>query len=462
MKKKYWLLLIFAAFYALPFLLDDHFWWLIFIFPVPLLYLTRTQNLSFKDGYLWGCAVFALHLSGGIYLVASMADQSWPVGLMLGIAMVLYQALIPAFLFWCTTQVITFFSITSPIIRLFLWTAVLWFFIIWVDWYSLSIFGVQEGYPLMHPLIVLAQKPELLCLLPIIGKQLFTALFLLVPVSCVLLLWYRNWYAFLFMCAIALSINFFLIWGPRIGASAKSGVKARKSEDWKANINTLPCMVCSTAQDPTVVIKIIGNQLKKIVTQHPETEIIIMPESACNVSNFESLPELLQLWNKDNVGKAVHIIFGASRWHNGQYYNSLHWVYDGKLQCCYDKKHAMLLSERLSTWMNNDFFKHIYFNERQPIATSSCERIQFVVSDDISFVPYICSELFFAEFPDDTYEHVPILAVINDLLFATYIQKLLLLLARFKAVQWQRTIIYVSYTQSVVIDDCGRCTQVNE
>jgi apolipoprotein N-acyltransferase len=430
-----------AIVYVIPFWLSYHFWWLIFLFPIPLLYIIRTQNLSFMHGYIWGCIVFALHLSGGIYLVADMAGESWPVGLILGIVMVLYQALVPAFLFWCTTRVITVFSITSPIARLLLWTAALWLFIIWVDWYSLSVFGVQEGYPLMHPLIVLANKPELLYLLPIIGKQLLTALFLLVPVSIVLLLWHGNYAALLFMCAIALFMNFFLIWGPRIGALAKSGV-----------INTLPCMVCSTAQDPTVVIKIIGNQIKKMIAQYPNTEIIIMPESACNVSNFESLSELLQLWNKDNVGKAVHIIFGASRWQNDHYYNSLHWVYDGTLQRCYDKKHAMLLSERLSPWMNNDFFKRMYFNERQPIATSLCERVQLVVSDDISFVPYICSELFFTELPDDMYENVPILAVINDLLFATYIQKLLVLLARFKAMQWQRDIIYVSYTQSLFID----------
>jgi hypothetical protein len=132
------------------------------------------------------------------------------------------------------------------------------------------------------------------------------------------------------------------------------------------------------------------------------------------------------------------------------------------LQCCYDKKHAMLLSERLSTWMDNDFFKHIYFNERQPIHRSLCERTQCVVSENISFVPYICSELFFTELPDDTYENSPVLAVVNDILFTTYIQKLLVLLARFKAIQWQRNIIYVSYTQSLFIDVCGRCTQINE
>jgi hypothetical protein len=161
------------------------------------------------------------------------------------------------------------------------------------------------------------------------------------------------------------------------------------------------------------------------------------------------LPELLQLWSSENLEKKIHLIFGASRWQGDEYYNSLHWVYDGNLQHCYDKKHAMLLSERLSGWMNNDFLRSIYFTTRQPITVSCCERIPLVVSQDIT-----CSK-------------DPIVAVINDSLFLAsfwthYIQKLLLLLARFKAIQWQRYIVYVSYAHSAFIDDCGGCKEINE
>src|SRR5260221_9477975 len=111
--------------YAIPFIMSDHLWWLIFLFPVPLLYLIRNQNVSFVHGYVWGCMVFALHLSGGIYLVACMAGNEWPVGIALGIAMVLYQALVPAFLFWCITKIIILLSVQSPLLRLCLWALAL-------------------------------------------------------------------------------------------------------------------------------------------------------------------------------------------------------------------------------------------------------------------------------------------------------------------------------------------------
>src|SRR4030095_8317071 len=111
----------------------------------------RTINLSFVHGYIWGVVAFVLHLSGGICVIADMAGKSWHVGMLLGIIMVLYQALSIALLFWCATKIAQYFAIRSLIIRLFLWAAALALFIIWTDWYCLWIFGIKEGYPLMHP-----------------------------------------------------------------------------------------------------------------------------------------------------------------------------------------------------------------------------------------------------------------------------------------------------------------------
>ena len=105
MTKNYWFLLLFSAFlYPLPFLFSNYLWWLVFFFPVPLLYITCTENLSFIHGYVWGIITFSLHLSGGIYVIASMAYKAWPVGVMLGIIMVLYQALSAGILFLCVTK----------------------------------------------------------------------------------------------------------------------------------------------------------------------------------------------------------------------------------------------------------------------------------------------------------------------------------------------------------------------
>jgi len=452
-KKSDWLLLVFSAvLYALPFLWSAHVWWLIFIFPIPLLYLTRIQNLSFMHGFVWGVIVFLLHLSGGICVVTRLAGESWLIGVLLGMGMILYQALFPAIIFWCTAIIIRFFQLQSPALRLCIWLSALALFIFWTDQYCMWVFGIQEGYPLMHPLLPLAQQPCLLVLLPIIGKQLLTMLLLLVPASFVLLIWYKNYRGlFLFESACVPWLLCSLMHVPHI-----------QQPNWYRKIKSLPWMAHSCVDNPVVTIKVVGNQLKKIIAQYPEVEVVVMPESAFNVSNFEYLPELLQLWNAYHLSKPIHVVFGTCRAKEDNYYNSLHWVSNGVLQKCFDKKHAMLITERLSDWMDIDYMRTIYFKSDLSIARSSNNRTQLhMVATD--FVPYICSELFFNHVPDDNYCQAPIIAIVNDtLLEGSYIQNLLVLLARFRAMQWQRDIVYVSYTHSLFINKQGIGKEVND
>lgn len=448
MKKLYWIFLIGSAIiYGISFLCSEYLWWLVFIFPVPLLYITRQVNLSFIHGYVWGLFVFTLHLSGVMYVLICLSRETWAMGIIAGSIIILYQALMPGFLFWCATRINQFFILPIKA-QLLVWNIVLWLFIMWIDWYSMWIFGIKEGYPLMHPLIPLSQKPALLCLLPYIGKQLVTIAFLFVPTSIVMMLWCKNYKTVLFFCGAIAPWIVCWWWGAKVNMQQAC---------WHKKVKALPMMICSTAKNPAVAIKIAAHHLKNIVATYPETEIVIMPESAFNMSNFADLSELLQWWHEDYIGKKIHFIFGASRWHEGCYYNSLHWVYNGALQGCCDKRHAMLLSERLPLWIDGPIMQQLYFNQSCPIAISSCKRDKLVLPECGEFVPYICSELFFNEFPDDEYKDIPVIVIINDSLFSVnvwslYIQKLLVLLARFRAIQWQRDIVYVSYAQSLFID----------
>ena len=107
----------------------------------------------------------------------------------------------------------------------------------------------------------------------------------------------------------------------------------------------------------------------------------------------------------------------------------------------------------------------VYFSQAVPITVSVDNRKELHLLEDIVFVPYICSELFCNESPDDIYQEAPIIVVVNDSMFTShtcslYIQQLLVLLARHKAIQWQRDIVYVSYRQSFFIDRHGLLKQL--
>ncbi len=453
MKKSHCFLLILSAvLYFLPFFFTTYLWWLIFIFPIPFLYVACKHSLSFFQGYLWGLIVFALHGSGGIYNLARIAQDSWLIGVGLGICMVLYQALFPALLFAGVTKIIQSCKLECFLYRLCIWAAALLVFIIWTDNYCFWIFGALEGYPLMHPLLPLVQKPALLMLMPIIGKQMLTLLFLLLPLSTTMLIWYKNKAALFFVCCVS---------GPWVISVCFA--PTMQMPEWHLAIKSLPSMAHCQSNDPSVMIRIMGNEFKKIIAKHPKTHIIIMPESAFNVSNFAELPEALQWWNEEHLGKPIHIIFGACRAEDNHYYNSLHWVFSGVLQSCFDKKHTMLMSERLPAWMNTVVFQRIYRRDGIIITQSCNERCAIELINDVPFVPYICSELFFNEKRDNTYEHAAIIAIVNDMWFLdSYIQNLLVLLACSRALQWQRHIIYVSYAYSLFMSPEGVMKDIND
>lgn len=449
----HWILLIFSAIlHHIPFIYSG-LWGLIFLFPLPLLYLGLIQQLSFMQGFIWGFILFSLHLYEGICMVSRLSGEYAALGFAMGFCIVVYQALFPGILFYGTTRFIKRFSIAIPFIRISIWVFSLLILIWWIDQCSLSLFGIREGYPLMHPLIVLAHRPYLLFLLPILGKQLMTILFMMVSASLVLVFWYRNIRA-VFFCIVICSV-----W-------LLSGLLEYKKKlviDWHHRIKSLPCMAYSTGRDPRTTMNLMGRYIRNILQDYPETTLIIMPESALNIMNFEHKSELLDLWHDKYIGKPIHIVFGTCRLHNDKYYNTVYWVYNGVLQAYYDKKHAMLMTERLTDWMDYDCMRGIYFKEGISISCSCNERMVLRVSDDIAFIPYVCSEFFFTEYPDDCYNNIPIIVMVNDtLLHGTYVNKLLLLLARFKAIQWQRVIVYVSYARSVIIDKHGMIRHVNE
>src|SRR5690242_509266 len=116
MSKLGWIAIIFSAFlYGIPFIYNTIVWWLIFMFPIPLLYIARIQNLSFFHGYIWGFIVFFLHLHEGIFIVTHLAGDYWGIGFLMSTCMVIYQALWPGLLFYGVTHIIIFFSIKSSI-----------------------------------------------------------------------------------------------------------------------------------------------------------------------------------------------------------------------------------------------------------------------------------------------------------------------------------------------------------
>ena len=448
-KRNWFLLIISAVLYALSFMVSQQLWWLVFIFPIPLFYVALRGQLSFKYGYLWGIIFFSLHLSGVLFSIILIAKGSYFYRIIPSLFIILYESLFTAIIFWLANKITICSYLESKLFyKLLVWVAALWLFIHWVDWYCLWIFDKCEGCFFMHPLLPLVVRPQLLRLLPVIGKGLLSLLLLMVPACATIALKTRKQYA------VILTMLFSFPWL----ISWLLPVTQSQPPTWVTKIAVLSTMFPRSVS-LTGAVNAAGDQFKNILQQYPHVEFIVMPESSFYCSNL-TMTGLTTLWDEWHVGRSVDIVVGAFRWKKGKYYNSLHWIRNGIIQTCFDKRHAMILIERMPSWFDFWFIHDLYFKTVPEISPAQDKRLQLSIMKETAFVPYICSELFFNEHPDDEYPDIPILAICNDIWFHplyyfSYVQTLMYLVAKFKAIQWQRNIVYVAFSQAVFLDKYG-------
>ena len=433
---KWSLLTISAIIYSLAFVYGNIFWWLTFLFLVPLIYCALHYNLSFKEGYYWGFLMLTLHMHGVLYSVMCMAEGPFYCRIIPSLVCVAYASFYSAFFFWLGNSVARK--------NLLIWILIFWSYIYVMEHYCLWIFGICEGYFLIHPLLPLAHYPQLLWLLPYVGKSFLTLILVMISAIMSAVCYKFNGTKLLYVVLLSL----FFVPGLFI-------VHDNSCPAWLNKIGYLPLL----SYDPIQLSRMantVGTILKEFIREHPHVQIVIMPESALYTSAFTTIPELLKSWDSEHIGKPLHVIFGAFRWEDDKRYNTLHWVYDGTLQAYYDKRHAMLLTERMPAWCDMQLVKDLYFGKEPPIAVSTTARPLLKIMPEIELVPYICSELFFNDQPDDNFEYQTILALCNDRwIRGAYVADLMYLIARFKAVQWQRDIVYISYTHAGFVGKYG-------
>ncbi|MGE0009846.1 MAG: hypothetical protein AB7F19_04830 [Candidatus Babeliales bacterium] len=443
----HWLLFILSAIcYALPLLLSSYFWPLVFIFAAPLLYIAVYNNLSFKRGFLWGIITFTLHLAGVITGIDNFAKGSILARLAPALVLISTAAFYAACWFLLNNTIINFFSLRSVGQRLFLWVSTYTLFILFMEHYCFILFGRCEGHFFFNPVLVLAEEPRLLALLPYLGKTILILLLISFSGSLVYLYIRKSLYAFFWVIAFAAPwlISLVIPLAPMIKPA------------WLKEIAYLPSKLSSQV-DLTKQAKLAQELFFHVAVLQPDAKLIIMPESSIFCDHLSKDPDLCAMWSEEDLLRPLHIVLGSFRWDGPSYRNTLHWFFNGKLKEIFDKRHAMLLTEALPEIYNFKLFEKLFFSTYPGITPSTNERPMLHILEGVSFIPYICSELFFNDKPDDRYEKgSTILAITNDIWCKnSNIPKLMCLSARFKAVQWQRNILYISYAYAKYFDTSG-------
>ena len=181
-------------------------------------------------------------------------------------------------------------------------------------------------------------------------------------------------------------------------------------------------------------------------------QTILLPESTLAIP-LDAHPHIVQYLSSSSITKDINIFIGSYRLGVGKNCNSLYWLKNSQIVACYDKKIRTPFFEYVAfPWNQCAYFNDLFLKDWSGFDSRAHCLDVFELSPHLSFIPRICSELYFSV--DHHYlecdARCPILFATNENWFsAHYYKKLFYLYAVFQAVQAQRDIVYVGH-------ECGR------
>lgn len=400
-------LLLSALFYGLPFWFTK-LWPLIFLFPACLAYMMLTQVITTYHALTWTIVAFGLHCAPiviGLYQIKHGLFRLLPPALLM-----VYVSLCTIIWLLITTRLLHKFA--NLWIRFTIFAFSLFLYLVCIDQYVLFVFGRREGLIFFNPLILL--PPSLL--LPISWWGLNFQLFIFALTTSSI---------GLFFAKKSLPSTIFLILG-FIPWSISYIVKSEFSTYQFPPIAHIP-LICRS-QNPS---NIVAEYTKTLLDFYPNLSLAIFPESAFN-AQFTNI-------------SSIAIIAGIKQKHATHHTNQACCIL--KNQKIYHKRHAIPLAETPPSYFQ--------LPSHHWLKTSKNDHPKWHIDANFTLVPYICSELFFNHQPDDSFD-LPIVALCNDWWFdMPHFKKLMALAARIRAIQWQRPIIYVSYSYAQIFDEYG-------
>lgn len=469
-------LLISAVLYALPFLFNQAYF-LSFSFLFIIFFISQKYNLSFFNGFIWGSVTFALQLSGIFYSLFRMADYNAYIIILIALPILAYCGLVSGLWFSISTYLSGFIKskfVRPKLISLLIWVITSELFFEFVYRAMLFPFGVCEGYILAHPLLPMTNLPILLKPLPTIGITALTGLFcIFTGILAYIADYFQNYLnqnnsfkglldfktfkgkknIFKILIIIIFLILLFKIFLSGKAKNKNTRHNSQTSELLKSIIYIPESFYSQNSQKQA--IELLSNKLKKAIKDFPEAKLILLPESSlylCDLTKKEFANDLEKLKTKDNSKSSPDIILGALRTEDNKAYNTIYWLKDGKIKSWFDKRHALVLTERLPQWASSPEIKKLYYTIRPFITPGQNPRPIFNLSNKLSVIPFICSEIFFINKPDFNYpNNFPIVSFSNDTwIFAPYIENLMRMTNKFRAIEWNRDIIYISYSQGLL------------
>ena len=427
-----------ALCYLLPFYYPLT-WPLLWLFPPLLFHALYTEKLSLKALIFLSIAATTLQLLPLCAALVKMAPASSLLKFAPPALLILYVS-VYLILWLAVTQKII--KVHNLFFALGAWTLSLWLYFLFIEYALLWPFGRIEGYLFMNSLLPMAVFPRFLAPL-----HYFSLAFVLLWFCCITSTIYAAYTSKNHTYKLLLAI-FVVPW-------LLMAVQNSQDEPpfWLNNVGHLPLTLARSVSINTGQA-VICHELDQLYKQNPTIKLIIMPESSWNSALLTDEMQLDWL-----VGHPIkNLIMGSFAQERQNYFNSLYWYHDGIQTERYDKRQAVPLAERI-TLSATTLCSKLYFQKSPPVCPSKKARKSLEIPGITRFMPYICSELYCTTHPDDhTGDHTKdtLLVTSNDSWFMSHFQKLMALAARFRAIQWHKAVLYISFHYAQFFDQFGQ------
>ncbi len=431
--RKYALVAMSAISGACAFMWPVTCWWLIFFFMIPLFYylLITPQLIFWREGLLWGSIFFGLQ-SQWIFWLMREKSQAPSLGLIAAALFIGFCSLNVALWFVGAGLLAKLYKKQWFIAAAFAATGIIFWW--WIDRGMFWISGQCDGYPMVFPLVPLATVPRLLLMAPWFSMIGLLACLILFELFIAIALYFKSWRL---GCTSSLFLAPFLI-GFFIPADSP------QLPPWAHNVGYAVAPVSQNG-DIYQRAELIGQLLAHYHKEHPQAHLIVMPESTCPFALNEN-PFCSLKWDALLNHQDITLIVGGQESDCGNLYNTLFCICKGQIIDRHHKVHCFPMVERIPAPWSRLAILHSLFLAGYCQLTPGSHADQVIkLRDDCTFIPMICSELFFARKAPQVPPDIPILCLVNDSWFIPYMRNLLFLSARCKAILWCRAILYVGH-----------------
>lgn len=413
--------LCFVLAFYIPYL-----WGMIFLFPLLFLWETTQPTWTVFHPIVWSIIAMGLHSSVIIESLTRFPSFSLTSLLTCGFLLIGY-------LTTCCSSIliISHFMIQklhpSPLIHLIIWAfscAVLFWILIY---YGLFPCGLSTGYPVIDPLIPLANNSYFLK--PLCDFPHFFSLLLFFYTPAVFLIFFTQKNS----CPLLFSLAFIM------------GLIYLQDYPKPSTLYSTAPIIWMPYEFPDYPFSYITQEVQRLINEklatQPDALIVIFPESAFQV-DF-SRHTIITQWTEQQLHKKVTIILGGIRNEDKKQYNCMYWIDNGEIKGWFDKKLPVPLVETDITFCGCTAISCSSFREHT-ITIGLNKRPNWRINFD-QYTPYICSDLFLTPFEAPRNNSNILLALCHDIYCSASLRYYMQLMAQYKAIFWNCPILYVGY-----------------